>query len=101
MKKTKEELFLMKNVIYTLYNKLSQRYGEVFATASDALAERTAHKSLETIRESLDDFELCRVGEIDIETGTVTTEAPRRIQWQIKNDMPLKETKFDETKKTL
>lgn len=91
----------MQNKIYTLYNKLSQRYGEVFATASDALAERTAHKSLETIRENLNDFELCRVGSIDIENGTVTTEPPIRIKWEQKNEMPIRETEFKENKKNL
>lgn len=68
----------MTNKVYTIYNKLSQRYGEVVCFASDNMAIRRICTS-PLYKASLDEIEICRVGAIDIETGVMTAESPIRI----------------------
>lgn len=68
----------MTNKVYTIYNKLSQRYGEVVCFASDNMAIRRICTS-PLYKASLDEIEVCRVGAIDIETGIMTSEPPIRI----------------------
>lgn len=68
----------MKNCVYCVYNKLSQRYGEVVCFASDSMALRRICTS-PLYKSSLDEVEICRVGAIDIETGVMTSEPPVRI----------------------
>lgn len=72
----------MKNNIYVLYNRLSNRYGDVISFASDAFAVARIQPTLEK-NGQLEENELCRVGKIDIENGTIETEqAPIRIAWR-------------------
>ena len=73
----------MKNNLYTLYNKLSLRYGDVRTFPTDAFASMTISKLLSNPQSDIDlsEIEVCRVGSIDIETGVVTPEtAPVRIE---------------------
>lgn len=69
----------MTNNLYSIYNRLSLRYGEVTSFASDSVAvKRIAFNDI--YRGILDEIEICRVGKMDIETGLVTPEpAPIRI----------------------
>lgn len=68
----------MLNRVYCIYNKLSQRYGEVVCFASDNMAVRRICVS-PLYKSSLDEIEICRVGAIDVETGVMTSEPPVRI----------------------
>lgn len=69
----------MTNNIYSIFNRLSNRYGECVSFASDSIAvKRIANNGL--YRDILDEIEVCRVGKIDIENGLVTPEAaPIRV----------------------
>lgn len=68
----------MENRIYCIYNKLSQRYGDCYCFASDALAVRRLPMA-PMYKGVIDEIEICRVASIDIETGLVTSEPPVRI----------------------
>lgn len=68
----------MENRIYCIYNKLSQRYGDCYCFASDALAVRRLPMA-PMYKGVIDEIEICRVASVDIETGLVTPEAPVRI----------------------
>lgn len=68
----------MLNNLYVVYNKLSQRYGDCYCFASDALAVRRLPMA-PMYQGVIDEIEICRVASIDIETGSVTPEAPVRI----------------------
>lgn len=68
----------MTNKVYCIYNKLSQRYGEVVCFASDGMALRRICTS-PLYKAALDEIDLCRVGAIDIETGVMTADPPVRI----------------------
>ena len=73
----------MKNNLYTLYNKLSLRYGEVMTYPTDAFATMAISKIASNPQANLDlsEIEVCRIGSIDIETGVITPEvAPVRIE---------------------
>ena len=72
----------MKNNLYTIYNKLSLRYGEVMTYPTDAFASMAISKIVSNPKCELDlnEIDVCRVGSIDIETGVITPEvAPIRI----------------------
>lgn len=75
----------MTNNLYVLYNNLSLRYGDVRVFATDGYA--VAHIQPDIPEKMLPEFELCRVGSIDIETGVVQPCAPVRIAWR---DVPEK-----------
>lgn len=66
----------MTNNIYTIYNKLSGRYGDVLTYPTDEFAVNSISKFNGI---NSDEFELCRIGTIDIESGIVNSEAPVRI----------------------
>ena len=73
----------MKNNLYTIYNKLSLRYGEVKAFPTDAFASMAFSKIASNPQADLDlsEIDVCRIGSIDIETGVITPEvAPVRIE---------------------
>ncbi|QCS36770.1 hypothetical protein [Tortoise microvirus 95] len=67
----------MKNNVYTLYNTLSSRYGEVTSFPSDAFAVQRIREAMKP--EMLAEIELCNVGFIDVDTGIVEAHAPVRI----------------------
>ena len=78
----------MKNNLYTIYNKLSLRYGEVMTYPTDAFASMTISKLVSNPKCELDlsEIDVCRVGSIDIETGVITPEvAPVRIEIDTSN----------------
>ena len=73
----------MKNNLYTLYNKLSLRYGEVMTYPTDSFASVSISKIASNPQANLDlsEIDVCRIGSIDIETGVITPEvAPVRIE---------------------
>lgn len=73
----------MKNNLYTLYNKLSLRYGEVRVFPTDSFASMAISKVASDPQANLDlsEIDVCRIGSIDIETGVITPEpAPVRIE---------------------
>lgn len=68
----------MENNVYVLYNKLSQRYGDVVAYPTDAFA---LARLQQTLRGQLSEYELCKIGSISVETGTIKPQPPLRINW--------------------
>lgn len=64
----------MHNFIYVLYNKLSKRYESVMSFPSDELCIHRLKSNID-----LEEFEVCRVGTISIETGEIVPEAPVRL----------------------
>ena len=73
----------MKNNLYTIYNKLALRYGDVKAFPTDAFASMAFSKMASNRQSDLDlsEIDVCRVGTIDIETGVIVPEsAPIRIE---------------------
>lgn len=76
----------MKNNVYTLYNRLSNRYGQIFSFPSDGFAlARLVESGIRT-----DEEELCRIGTVSIETGVVEPCEPVRIAWPEKvENMPV------------
>lgn len=68
----------MKNKLYVFYNTLSCRYGNVVSFPSDALASRDVATALKDSPDK-DVLELCRIGDIDIETGIADVYAPVRV----------------------
>ena len=78
----------MKNNLYTIYNKVSLRYGEVMTYPTDAFASMSISKIISNPKceLSLSEIDVCRVGSIDIETGVITPEtAPFRIEIDTSN----------------
>lgn len=83
----------MTNKIYTIYNNLSKRYGNVFPAASDGMAEKNTRLFLKSQNEDLSELELIRIGAIDVETGKVTVEEGRVvIAWNESNVLPVAPT---------
>lgn len=72
----------MTNNVFVLFNKLANRYGDVFCFASDGLALARVQPELKRAG-TLDECELCRIGTIDIETGDLTPQSPIRIAWTV------------------
>lgn len=73
----------MKNYIYVLYNVLSKRYESVMSFPSDGMA---LHRLANNIDKK--EFELCRIGSYEIETGVATFEAPVRLVWENEEQLP-------------
>lgn len=71
----------MENNIYVVYNTLSKRYGDVVAYPTDSFALARLQPVLSR-NGDLKEFELCRVGVVDVETGVLTPSNPVRIAWQ-------------------
>lgn len=71
----------MVNNVYVVYNTLSKRYGDVVAYPSDSFAIARLQKPLSASGD-LSEFELCRVGSVDVETGVITPSAPVRVAWR-------------------
>lgn len=65
----------MVNRIYVLYNKLSARYGDVTSFATDAMAVKSVSEVLNK-QGFADEFNLYRIGTLDIETGETVANAP-------------------------
>ena len=73
----------MKNYVYCLYNTLSKRYESVMSFASDGMALHRLSKNVDTT-----EFELCRVGSISIEAGTIEPCSPVRLVWEKNEVLP-------------
>lgn len=71
----------MTNKVYVLYNTLSNRYGDVMCYPSDGLAVARVQPALVNAN-VLGENELCRIGDIDIESGVLTPCAPVRVAWR-------------------
>lgn len=71
----------MVNNVYVVYNTLSKRYGDVVAYPSDSFALARLQKIL-SAQSDLSEFELCRIGSIDVESGVLSPAAPVRIAWR-------------------
>lgn len=67
----------MKNYVYVIYNKLSGRYESVMSFPSDGMA---LHRLSGNIDKK--EYELCRVGSVDIETGVIDSCSPVRLIWE-------------------
>lgn len=78
----------MNNYVYVLFNKLSCRYESVMSFPSDGMALHRLSKNIDT-----DEFELCRIGSISIENGTIEPCPPVRLIWESKenSELPTKE----------
>lgn len=71
----------MENKVFVVYNTLSKRYGDVVAYPTDEFALARLQPVLSR-QGSLDEFELCRVGSVDVETGVISPCPPVRIAWK-------------------
>lgn len=78
----------MKNYIYVLFNKLSCRYESVMSFPSDSMALHRLSKNVDK-----KEYELCRVGDIEIETGIINPCAPIRLIWEEEEVLPQTEAK--------
>lgn len=79
----------MKNCVFVLYNKLSQRYGDVFCYPTEAFAVNALVKGLDSSK--LEEHELCLIGKIDISSGILETHAPVRVPFNIDTTTPVSE----------
>lgn len=70
----------MVNKIYSLYNRLSKRYGDVVAYPTDAYAAHEVSFLLSKNPNMSSEVSLYCVGEIDISNGTVTPIPPFEIE---------------------
>lgn len=73
----------MKNYVYVLFNKLSARYESVMSFPSDSMA---LHRLSNNVDKA--EYELCRVGSIDIESGVVDSCSPIRLIWNEEDTLP-------------
>ena len=73
----------MKNNLYCVYNELSARYGDVVAYPTDGFALARLSDAFTQQRVNFKEVTVCRVGNIDVETGVVCSESPVRLPWQI------------------
>lgn len=92
----------MKNGIFALKNMLTGRIEEIYAMATEGLAQRILGNLVEkrgregNPTENFDDKKLYKLGEYDIESGKITAEeVPVFIPWGIKKEI---ETKAEEIK---
>lgn len=70
----------MKNYVYVLYNKLSGRYESVMSFPSDGMALHRLNGNIDKA-----EYELCRVGSVDIESGVIDSCSPVRLIWEEDN----------------
>lgn len=78
----------MVNYVYVLFNKLSARYESVMSFPSDGMA---LHRLSGNVDKA--EYELCRVGSISIEDGTIEACAPVRLIWESEDNLPKTESK--------
>lgn len=93
----------MKNKLYVVYDNIGLRYGQVSAYPSDGFALITmrpliAGQDPVQSKVNLQRYELCCVGELDVETGHVVPQDPVRLSW---SSTPYLETVAEEEKTTL
>lgn len=78
----------MKNYVYVMFNKLSGRYESVLSFPSDGMALHRLEKGIDK-----DEYDICRVGSIDIATGIIESEPPVRLIWSTEETLPKTEAK--------
>lgn len=70
----------MKNNLYVIYDTLSQRYGQVFSSPTDATAIRYFNGYCASVNGyQQGDSELCRCGTIGVADGVVVGSSPVRV----------------------
>lgn len=77
----------MVNKIYSLYNRLSKRYGDVVAYPTDAFAAHEVSFLLSKNPNMSSEICLYCIGEVQIENGQVTPIPPYEIELSIKNSV--------------
>lgn len=78
----------MKNYVYVLFNNLSKRYESVMSFPSDAMA---LHRLSGNIDKK--EYDICRIGSIDIESGEMVAESPVHLIWNEEEVLPKSEAK--------
>ena len=69
----------MKNDVFVIYDTVSCRYGNVFASPNLATATLDITRSVQNQKDfDLSSIELCSIGSIDVETGVLEPCAPVR-----------------------
>lgn len=69
----------MKDNVYCLYDRLSNRYVNVFSSATDATAKLQFEQLFKQSPEMQAHYDLCRIGSFSIESGELTTTKLLRI----------------------
>lgn len=64
----------MENCVYVMFNKLSKRYESVMSFASDEMAIHRLKNNVD-----FEEYEICRVGTINIDTGVIVSCPPVRL----------------------
>lgn len=64
----------MENCVYVMFNKLSKRYESVMSFASDEMAIHRLKCNVD-----FEEYEICRVGTINIDTGVIEPCPPVRL----------------------
>lgn len=83
----------MNNNVYTLFNKLSNRYGDVVSFPSDGYAVARVMEN-PNFKSHANEFELCRIGSVSIETGVITPCDVVRIALpDVPDSLPVNESK--------
>lgn len=75
----------MVNKIYSLYNRLSKRYGDVVAYPTDAYASHEVSFLLSKNPNMASEISLYCIGEVDISNGTVSPIPPYEIELSTQN----------------
>lgn len=78
----------MKNYVYVMFNKLSNRYESVMSFPSDGMALHRLDRAVDK-----SEYDLCRIGSINIETGVLEAEPPVRLIWESAETLPKTEAK--------
>ena len=78
----------MKNYVYVLFNNLSKRYESVMSFPSDSMA---LHRLSGNIDKK--EYDICRIGSIDIESGEMVPESPVHLIWNEEEVLPKSEAK--------
>lgn len=69
----------MKYNCYELYNVLSKQYGDFFSFPSDEYAVKRVSEYFQRTGLDPKEYELCRCGQQDRDTGDITPQSPVRI----------------------
>lgn len=83
----------MKNLVFCIYNNLSNRYGDVFMSPTVGMAQKQVSILAKNPNSGfeLKENELCEIGNFDIETGVLEAKAsPVRHPWSIQKPLETK-----------
>lgn len=80
----------MKDEVYVIYNKLSNRYESVFSFPTDAVCIHHMQQG----KYKRDEYDICKIGSINITDGTLSPINPVRLDIPIVEDkLPVEEAK--------